>query len=115
MNLAPDYRTRQDLRRRKGRPTYWVTVTRLDPHAKNSKRARTIDSRGPDPLEEMKQWRGEDHPSLPESFQAHREKAYADARRRAMQPTLGQLRMIEAAIGCSVKSDQAVQAWRDAV
>lgn len=110
---APNWETRKFLRQRKDRPTYWVTVTRLDPHAKNSKRARTIDSRGPDPLEEMKQWRGEDHPSLPASFQDHRDKAYADARRRAMQPTLGQLRMIEAAIGCDVACREAVQAWRD--
>lgn len=41
--------------------------------------------------------------------------AYARAREEAMRPTLRQLRMIEAAIGCSVAAEDAVQSWRQAV
>ena len=39
---------------------------------------------------------------------------YATARERAMRPVLGQLRMIEAAIGCDLACRGAVQAWRRA-
>ena len=113
-NLAPNWETRKFLRQWKGRPTYWVTVTRLDPHAKNSKRARTTDPRGYDPLEEMRLNRGDAHPSLPDSFHEHRVNTYVAARDRAMRPTIGQLRMIEAAIGCDVACRAAVQAWRGA-
>lgn len=44
-----------------------------------------------------------------------RSMAYQRAREEAMRPTLRQLRMVEAAIGCSVASEAAVQAWRQAV
>ena len=40
---------------------------------------------------------------------------YATARERAMRPVLGQLRMIEAAIGCDLACRGAVAAWRQAV
>ena len=40
---------------------------------------------------------------------------YAMARQSAMRPVLGQLRMIEAAIGCDLACRSAVQAWRQAV
>ena len=40
---------------------------------------------------------------------------YATARERAMRPVLGQLRMIEAAIGCDLACRAAVSAWRQAV
>ena len=39
---------------------------------------------------------------------------YATARERAMRPVLGQLRMIEAAIGCDLACRGAVAAWRRA-
>ena len=39
---------------------------------------------------------------------------YAVARDRAMRPVLGQLRMIEAAIGCDLACRGAVTAWRRA-
>lgn len=38
--------------------------------------------------------------------------AYHHAREAAMRPTLRQLRMVEAAIGCGVAAEEAVQAWR---
>ena len=37
---------------------------------------------------------------------------YAMARQTAMRPVLGQLRMIEAAIGCDLACRAAVSAWR---
>ena len=40
--------------------------------------------------------------------------AYASARKRAMRPVLGQLRMIEAAVGCTVACEAALDAWRKA-
>ena len=40
---------------------------------------------------------------------------YATALERAMRPVLGQLRMIEAAIGCDLACRSAVAAWRQAV
>ena len=40
---------------------------------------------------------------------------YAMARQSAMRPVLGQLRMIEAAIGCDLACRGAVAAWRQAV
>lgn len=39
---------------------------------------------------------------------------YAMARQSAMRPVLGQLRMIEAAIGCDLACRAAVTAWRRA-
>lgn len=39
---------------------------------------------------------------------------YDMVRRRAMRPTLGQLRMIEAAIGCDLAGRAALQAWQRA-
>lgn len=41
-----------------------------------------------------------------------RPSAYSYQRRRATAPVLGQLRMIEAAIGCDLACRDAVQAWR---
>ena len=40
---------------------------------------------------------------------------YAMAKESAMRPVLGQLRMIEAAIGCDLACRAAVSAWRQAV
>lgn len=128
---APDWETRKFLRRRKGRPTYWVTVTRLDPHAKNHKRARTTDPRGYDPLEAMRMNRGDAHPSLPESFHEHRVNAYVAAREVAMEKPYGfalldakaariqserrldaaEAKMIADADLCASESGRALAAW----
>lgn len=44
----------------------------------------------------------------------HASAQYAKHREAARVPTLGQLRMIEAAIGCDVACRDAVRAWRGA-
>ena len=47
-------------------------------------------------------------------FVAARADWVQQARERAMRPVLGQLRMIEAAIGCDLACRAAVSAWRRA-
>lgn len=114
--LKPSHQLRAQLRAMKGRPTNGYRVQRFDHHADRRKpgwHLPKIDAHGFDPLEDLRQWRGPGYPGLPASFGEYRTKAYAEARERAMRPTLGQLRMIEAAIGCTVACDAAVAAWRN--
>lgn len=48
-------------------------------------------------------------------WSAYHQNQYLPARRSAMRPVLGQLRMIEAAIRCDVQCREAVQAFQLAV
>ena len=48
------------------------------------------------------------------TWSAAHQNQYLPARRAAMRPVLGQLRMIESAIRCDLACREAVQAWRAA-